>query len=99
MAGNLSGADFELDPPGTVSDATLLLNIRGLASLRYKYSPHSLVELRETYKKAGMREPERELTYALNHTRREKYGKKGASRASWRASLIWSALSGPASMA
>jgi uncharacterized protein YjbI with pentapeptide repeats len=73
---NLSGADFELDPPGTVSDATFLLNIRGLASLQYKYSPHSLVELRETYKKAGMREPERELTYALNHNRRVKLWEK-----------------------
>ena len=72
----LSGAFF--DPkPGTASDVTLLVNIRGLTSLRYKNSPHGLVELREAYKKAGMREQERELTYALNHTRREKLWGKG----------------------
>ena len=49
---NLSGAFFE-PKPGTVSDVSLLLNIKGLASLRYEDSSHGLVELRETYKKAG----------------------------------------------
>jgi hypothetical protein len=34
------------------------------------------VELREAYKKAGMREPERQVTFALNHTRREKLWKE-----------------------
>jgi uncharacterized protein YjbI with pentapeptide repeats len=73
---NLSGAVFQ-PKPGTVSDVTLLVNIRGLTSLRYENSPHGLVELRETYKKAGLREPERQVTYALNHNRREKLWEKG----------------------
>ncbi len=35
------------------------------------------MELREAYKKAGMREPERKVTFALNRTRREKLWKQG----------------------
>jgi hypothetical protein len=73
---NLSGAWFE-PKPGSVSDVALLLGIGGLASLGYVNSSHGLVELRETYKKAGLREPERELTYALNHNRRLKRNKEG----------------------
>jgi len=73
---NLNGAVFE-PKPGTVSDVLLLLDILGLSSLRYEQSSHGLVELRETYKKAGLREPERELTYALNHNRRDKLWKEG----------------------
>ncbi len=34
------------------------------------------MELREAYKKAGMREPERQLTFALNHNRRVKLWEK-----------------------
>ena len=33
-------------------------------------SSYALVELREIYKKGGMREEERQLTFALNHNRR-----------------------------
>ena len=68
---NLSGAMFE-PKPGSVSDVTLLLGIEGLDSLRYKNSPHGLLELRETYKKAGLRNYERQVTHAINRTRREK---------------------------
>ena len=71
----LGGAVFE-PKPGTVSDVTLLLNVQGLSSLKYINSSHGLVELREAYKKAGMREPERELTHALNHNRRVKLWEK-----------------------
>ncbi len=66
---NLSKAFFN-PKPGTVSDVSFLLGVKGLASLRYLSSSHSLVELRETFKKAGMREQEREMTFALNHIRR-----------------------------
>jgi hypothetical protein len=74
---NLSGAIFE-PKPGTVSDASLLVNVHGLSSLKYNESSHGLAELRETYKKAGMQEPERQVTFALNHNRRIKlWGKPG----------------------
>ncbi len=72
---NLSGVHFE-PKPGSVSDVTLLLNIKGLSLLRYDISSHGLVELREAYKKAELREPERQVTYALNHTRRIKLWEK-----------------------
>jgi len=68
---NLSGAIFE-PKPGTVSDFSFLCGIRGLSSLRYEYEPSGLLELREAFKKAGTREPEREVNYALNHNRRVK---------------------------
>ena len=71
----LGGAFFE-PKPGSVSDVTFLLNVQGLSSLTYRESSHGLVELRETYKKAGLREPERQVTFALNHTRRVKLWEK-----------------------
>lgn len=76
---NLSGAELNwadqsrafFEPkPGTLSDVTLSANIRGLSSLNYNNSPQSLVELRESYKKAGMRDEKRQVTYALNNNRR-----------------------------
>jgi hypothetical protein len=73
---NLSGAVFE-PKPRSVSDVSLLLNINGLSLLRYDVSSHGLVELREAYKKAGLREPERQVTFALNHNRRIKLWEKG----------------------
>jgi hypothetical protein len=73
---NLSEAWFE-PKPGSVSDVSLVLGIKGLPSLRYLNSSHGLVELRETYKKAGLREEERQVTFALNHNRREKLWEKG----------------------
>ncbi len=76
FGGNLSGAVFE-PKHGTVSDVSFLLDIKGLASLQYIFSSHGLVELRETYKKAGLRDQERQVTYALNHTRREKLWDEG----------------------
>jgi hypothetical protein len=72
---NLSEAIFE-PKPGSVPDVSCLLHIIGLDSLHYIDSSHGLVELRETYKKAGMREDERRVTYALNHNRREKLWEK-----------------------
>ena len=72
---NLSGAIFE-PKPGTLPELSAWLGIKGLSSLTYKSSSYALVDLREAYKKAGMREPERELTFALNHTRRVKLWEK-----------------------
>jgi uncharacterized protein YjbI with pentapeptide repeats len=71
---DLSWAVFE-PKPGSVADVSLLQNIKGLSLLQYDESSHGLVELRETYKKAGLREPERQVTFALNHNRRLKSGK------------------------
>lgn len=67
---NLSGAFFE-PKPGWLPGVGGLLGITGLDSLRFSgASSYAVVELREIYKKAGMREEERQVTFALNHNRR-----------------------------
>ena len=45
----------------------------GLSKLTYENSAHSLVELRESFRKAGLRRQEREITYAIKHTQRQKF--------------------------
>jgi len=67
---NLSGARFE-PKPGSLPGVTALLYLNGLDSLTfYGTNSYGLMELREIFKKAGMRDQERQVTYALNHTRR-----------------------------
>lgn len=65
---DLSGCIFE--PKPGLGDITNWVSPKGLSTLTYKRSTHGLVELREIFKKAGMRYQEREITFALNHTRR-----------------------------
>ena len=70
---------FELKPdslPSIPSFATT----RNLSTMTYKTSPHALVELREALKKVGMRDQEREVTYAIEHTKREKAWSEGSAR-------------------
>jgi hypothetical protein len=40
-----------------------------LETLRFRRSPAALIELREAFKKGGMRMQERQLTYAIEHTK------------------------------
>jgi len=66
----LSGALFE-PKPGTLPEGTKLLYLRGLDSLKFDGTgSNGLMDLREIFKKAGMREDERQVTFALNHNRR-----------------------------
>jgi len=65
---NLSRATFE-PKAGSIPESSKLISIRGLSSLYYFQSPHGLLELREVYKKAGLRDEERQVTFALNHDR------------------------------
>jgi uncharacterized protein YjbI with pentapeptide repeats len=68
---NLSGVRFE-PQPGTLPGVTSLLKIKGLDSLTFTgTSSFGLMELRKIYKEAGMRDEERQVTFSLNHTRRE----------------------------
>jgi hypothetical protein len=46
----------------------------GLAEMRYEQSPTSLIELREAFKAAGLRDQENEINFAIMHTRRVKAG-------------------------
>lgn len=67
----LNGAIFE-PQPGTVPGVVSLLGIKGLDSLTFTgNSSFGLMELRKTYKEAGMRDEERQVTFSLNYTRRE----------------------------
>jgi hypothetical protein len=79
----LKGADFtgayldtDLDfvvlelKPGRLPNVPSLALAKNLFKLQYAVSPHSLVELREAFRKAGMRREEREVTYAIRHEER-----------------------------
>jgi hypothetical protein len=83
---DLSGADLK-DACFTGSDlkfaiyepkaetSPLLLSLamaRNLQWLTYNTSPHGLIELREAFKKAGLRDQERMITFAIEHTKRIK---------------------------
>jgi len=70
---DLSGCIFE--PKPGLPDISHWIIPKGLSSLTYAISPHALQELREIFKKAGQREYEREVTFALNHNRRVKLWK------------------------
>lgn len=73
---NLDSVMFELKPGALplIPDIALAEN---LSLMQYKDSPHSLVELRDAFKKAGLRQQEREITYAIEHTRRQLRWKEG----------------------
>jgi len=66
---NLSGAKFE-PKTGSLPAANGLLGIKGLDSLKFSGTSYALMELREIFKKAGMRDDERQVSYALYHNRR-----------------------------
>lgn len=53
--------------PGRLPNVPSLALATHLSQLRYTVSPHSLVELREAFRKSGMRREEREITYAIRH--------------------------------
>jgi hypothetical protein len=70
VGANLRGVRFE-PKPGSLPGITNLLHLRGVDSLTFEEtSSYGLIELREIYKRAGMREEERQVTYALEHNRR-----------------------------
>jgi Pentapeptide repeats (8 copies) len=65
---DLAEAIFEVQP-GSLPSITSLVDAKTLAKMTFLYSPHALVELREAFKKEGMRTEERQLTYAIEHTK------------------------------
>jgi hypothetical protein len=64
---NLEGVIFEIEP-NNLPDIVLISRAVNLSLLRYDRSPHALVELREAFKKYGLRRQEREITYAIKHS-------------------------------
>lgn len=69
-------ADFEnvsYEPePGQLPKVEIFSNAKNLFKITYKDSPHGLVELRNAFKKYGMRQQKREMTYAIKHNERIK---------------------------
>lgn len=67
FSANLEGVVFEIKP-NNLPDIPFIAEAVNLYLLEYKKSPHALVELREAFKKFGLRRQEREVTYAIKHS-------------------------------
>lgn len=57
---------------GTLPHIASISTAKGLRLLTYNESPHAMVELRDAFKNAGLRDQERQLTYAIKHNERIK---------------------------
>jgi hypothetical protein len=68
---DLTNSVFE---PTAVPPASAFQYARGLKTLRWSESPEGLILLRNVFKNAGLREQEREVTYALMRSYRKKIG-------------------------
>jgi uncharacterized protein YjbI with pentapeptide repeats len=68
---NLSNAQFE---PATVPSGPSFVGATGLDTLKWYGWPTGMVLLRNAFKEAGMREQERQVTYAQLKTQRAKMG-------------------------
>jgi len=66
---NLTKAIYEPNP-GSVPHIPKIATAKNLSTLTFRSSPHGLIELREGLKKAGLREQERQITYAIEHKQR-----------------------------
>jgi uncharacterized protein YjbI with pentapeptide repeats len=74
VGAKMMSATFEpLFPPNVVESA--MHTAKDLSTLTFGGSPSGLVSIREGFKKSGLREQERQITYAIRH--------REASRSSW----------------
>lgn len=68
---NLTGTVF--DPmAGKLPDVSSIALAEGLSAMTFLLTPQALVELREAFKKNGLRQPERDVTFAIRHTDRKR---------------------------
>jgi pentapeptide repeat protein len=73
---DLRGATF--DPrPGSLPLIENIALAKNLSQLTFSLSPSALAQVREEFKKRGLRRQERELTFAIMHTERVKAWKEG----------------------
>jgi uncharacterized protein YjbI with pentapeptide repeats len=79
IGADMDGAIFELKA-GSLPNIAAISSANNLSKLKYIDSPHALVELREAFKKAGLLTQEREITYAIKHSRRQTLWQKGVWR-------------------
>ena len=79
---NLASVKFEPDPQ-SLNSVVGIESARGLDRLLFEISPTALVVLRERFAKAGLRDQEREVTYAkLQSQQDKKWSSKSAPAAS-----------------
>jgi hypothetical protein len=70
MWANLAGVFFEPKPGSLPALWTLTSSRSKLEAMTFRHSPAALVELREAFRNAGLRTQERQIIYALAHSRR-----------------------------
>lgn len=73
---DLAFAIFE-PRPGSLPYIPSLATAQNLWQMTFRNSPHALASLREALKDAGMRQQEREVTFAIKHTERLRAWKRG----------------------
>jgi Pentapeptide repeats (8 copies) len=73
---NLQGALYE-PKAGALPDIVQLRSVSHLETLRFIRSPHGLEELKQAFKKAGMRQQEQEITHAIKRSEQENAWEKG----------------------
>jgi hypothetical protein len=61
---DLEGAVFE---PASLPDIESMSDVANLASVTYEHNPAALIQLRKAFKKAGLQDHQKEITYALMH--------------------------------
>ena len=76
---NLNGVIFEVKA-GSLPSITAISSAENISKMRYKESPHALVELREAFKKAGLLAQERRITFAIKSSHRQALWRKGVWR-------------------
>jgi len=64
----LTGVVFEART-GSLPNVVDMARARGLHLMTFDTTPHALYELRQGFKKAGFRKQERQITYAIEHTK------------------------------
>ena len=68
---NLAEAVYEAKPD-SVPYIPEMTEVKNLSTLTFFNSSHGVIELREAFKKSGLREQERQITHAIEHTKRVK---------------------------
>ena len=64
----LSGVVFEAKT-GSLPNVVDMARAKGLQLMTFDTTPHALYELRQGFRKAGFRKQERQITYAIEHTK------------------------------
>lgn len=73
---NLAGVLYE-PLAGALPEITSFISARNISSMRWGASPAGLMELREAFKKSGLRDQERAMTFAIRRSGRLRAAREG----------------------